>query len=176
MQEAEVSLRVALYYIANALTDESVLVSIDGAHIKTGNTLHFDVTSFLAEQGCRKCAGEQNRWQGEYEVSGSLCRLIITSASGIGDVNIRLKSGVRLLVESKKGRVNKSSLEYPLMREAIGQLMTNNTIDRNTVPVVAVPYTKKSFDLASRWSGYELIKTIGIRFFLVTETGDITIV
>lgn len=33
MQEAEVSLRVALYYIQNKLTNKDVTVSIDGAHV-----------------------------------------------------------------------------------------------------------------------------------------------
>ncbi len=39
MQEAEVSLRVALYYIRNGLTEKDVTVSIDGAHIKTGDVV-----------------------------------------------------------------------------------------------------------------------------------------
>ncbi len=39
MQEAEVSLRIALYYIRNKKTDRGVKVSIDGAHIKTGNSI-----------------------------------------------------------------------------------------------------------------------------------------
>jgi len=34
MTEAEVILRIALYYLKNHLTDEDVYVSIDGAHVK----------------------------------------------------------------------------------------------------------------------------------------------
>ena len=50
--------------------------------------------------------------------------IIITSEAGIGDVNVQLLDGKKLYVESKKGKENKSGQEYPLMREAIGQLMT----------------------------------------------------
>ena len=53
MKEAEVSIRVALYYIRNSITKENVQISIDGAHIKTKNTVHFDIFGFLKENGCR---------------------------------------------------------------------------------------------------------------------------
>ena len=43
MTEAEVILRLAMYYIKNGLTQEHVTVSIDGAHVKTGNTVHFEI-------------------------------------------------------------------------------------------------------------------------------------
>ena len=43
-----------LYYLKNHLTDEDIYVSIDGAHVKTGNTVHFDIWSFLKENGCIK--------------------------------------------------------------------------------------------------------------------------
>lgn len=57
MQEAEVSLRVALYYIKNQLTDEDVKVSLDGAHIKTRDTINFDIYGFLNEHLCHKVGG-----------------------------------------------------------------------------------------------------------------------
>ena len=48
MTEPEVSLLIALYYIKNRKTTQKVKVSIDGAHIKTGDTIHFDINSFLS--------------------------------------------------------------------------------------------------------------------------------
>ena len=51
MKEAEVSLRVALHYILEEKTDQDVMVSLDGAHIKTGAQVHFDVPLFLSELG-----------------------------------------------------------------------------------------------------------------------------
>lgn len=47
MTEPEVSLRLAMYYIKNHLTEQDVKVSIDGAHIKTGSILNFDIKRFL---------------------------------------------------------------------------------------------------------------------------------
>ena len=61
------------------------------------------------------------------------------------------------------------------MREAIGQLMTSCFMDENTIPAVAVPYTKKSLELAKRWSKLEQIRKVDIRFILVQETGYDTI-
>jgi hypothetical protein len=168
MQEAEVSLRVALYYINNGLTQDDVKVSLDGAHIKTGDTEHFDIYGFLASHNCRKVSGVIDSWQGIYEVNGYKQRIIISSTPGVGDVNIKTVNGVHLYIESKKGKEkNRSNSEYPLMREAIGQLMTGCQLNENVVPVVAVPYSEKSFELAWRWSQLKQIRLVGIRFMLV---------
>lgn len=59
------------------------------------------------------------------------------------------------------------------MREAIGQLMTSCFMNENTIPAVAVPYTRKSLELAKRWSKLEQIRKVGIRFILVQENGNI---
>ena len=177
MQEAEVSLRVALYYITNHLTDEDVRVSLDGAHIKTGNTIHFDIYAFLDVNGCRKVSGAVDSWQGIYEMDGYRPKIIISSTPGIGDVNITAMDGKKLYVESKKGKEkNRSNFEYPLMREAIGQLMTGCQLSENVIPVVAVPYTEKSYELACRWTQLKQIQMVGIRFMLVRESGNVEIV
>ena len=47
MNEAAVSLYIANYYLKNNLTNEKAFVSIDGANIKTGETIHFDIKHFL---------------------------------------------------------------------------------------------------------------------------------
>ncbi|NBJ95493.1 hypothetical protein [Parablautia muri] len=59
------------------------------------------------------------------------------------------------------------------MREAIGQLMTSSFMNENTIPAVAVPYTKKSLELAERWSKLKQIQKVGIRFILVQENENI---
>lgn len=176
MQEAEIILRVALYHIMNDLTKETVTASIDGAHIKTREQIHFDIWAFLQQNGCIKTDNDYQRWQGEYEVTGYQPHIIITSQSGIGDVNLRLADGSNLYVECKKGKPGKSGQEYPLMREAIGQLMTGCELTDNMIPVVAVPYSEKSFELAGRWQQYSQIKQVGIRFYLVKDDGTIVIV
>ncbi len=84
-----------------------------------------------------------------------------------------LTTGKELYIESKKVRKGKSNHEYPAMREAIGQLMTGCQFSEDKIPIVAVPYTPKSAELAKRWSKLPQIKTVGIRFMLVFENGNI---
>ena len=176
MQEAEVSLRVALYYIKNGLTDKDVVVSLDGAHVKTGDNIHFDIWSFLSKNEFVKYAGDADKWQGDYKIDGYKPHIIISSKPGEGDVLVWLEGGKKLFVESKKSGSSKSGQAYPLMREAIGQLMTGRELTENIVPAVAVPYSEKSVELATRWSKYSQIKQIGIRFVLVKADGDIVMI
>ena len=176
MQQAEVSLRVALHFIMNGITKENVKVSLDGAHIKTGNQVHFDIFKFLSDNQCHKLDLDGNRWQGIYQVQDFDAKLEIVSSPGIGDVNIKLPDGKSLYVESKKGRADKKGQKYPLMREAIGQLMTGVEITESIVPVVAVPFSEKSYELATRGAKLEQIKNVGIKFFLVKEEGKIVVV
>lgn len=174
MQEAEVSLSVALYYIKNQLTKEDVKISLDGAHIKIRNTIYFDIYGFLNKHLCRKVGGTSESWQGVYEVEDYKPKLIISSKPGTGDVNIVSLDGKHIYIESKKGKdKNRSNFEYPLMREAIGQLMTGCQLDEHVIPVVAVPYSEKSYELAHRWSQFKQIKMIGIKFILVHNDGKI---
>ena len=173
MTEPEVSLRLAMYYIKNHLTEQDVKVSIDGAHIKTGKVLHFDIERFLRENNFVKMDEDFGRWQGRYCIKGQRAEIILESIPGYGDVQILLQNGKTLFVESKKSKQGKSGQEYPLMREAIGQLMTSSFMNENTIPAVAVPYTKKSLELAERWSKLKQIQKVGIRFILVQENGNI---
>lgn len=174
MKEAEVSIRTALYYIRNNITKENVRISIDGAHIKTKDTVHFDIWNFLKENGCIKVDENDVRWQGVYKVVGYEPQIEICSQPGIGDVRVILPNNCILNIESKKGNSKKGNAEYPLMREAIGQLMTTQYDDENIIPVVAVPYSAKSYELAKRWREYKKIKDANIHFILVHESGEIS--
>ena len=49
-------------------------------------------------------------------------------------------------------------------------------MNEQTIPAVAVPYTKKSLELAKRWSKLELIQKAGIHFILVQDNGNIVTV
>ena len=112
MTEPEVSLYIALHFIKHALTDEDIHVSIDGAHIKTGSNVWFDITGFLKEHGCSMLDSPGEGWQGEYVVKGYTPHIIITSKPGMGDINIQTMDGKTLLIESKKG--NKKGQESSL--------------------------------------------------------------
>ena len=175
MTEPEVSLRVAMKYVHSGEACKDIIVSIDGAHIKTLNTVHFDIVAFMRENGYLKCDDNQTRWQGEYQKLGFATRIIICSKSGIGDVTIAVNNGKTLYIESKKFKSG-SGGEYPAMREAIGQLMTGCSDDENKIPIVAVPFNSKSFELSKKWSCNERIRNAGIRFMLVHTDGDIDVI
>ena len=175
LKEPEVCLRIAMHYIKKGLTEETVFISLDGAHIKTKDTIHFNVFQFLKENGMEKVDGNLERWQGEYHISGYLPRINISSMPGIGDVNIILPTGKKLRIECKKGKENKSGQEYPLMREAIGQIMTSFELTDDIIPAIAVPFSEKSYALASKWSKYKQIQQLGIKFFLVKKDDIIMI-
>ena len=86
MQEPEVSLRIAMHYIESGKTCADVTVSIDGAHVKTKDVVHFDLTDFMRQSGYMKCDGDNFRWQGTYQADPSLPKIIVSSKPGIGDV------------------------------------------------------------------------------------------
>lgn len=104
MTEAEVILQLAMYYIKNGLTKEHVAVSIDGAHVKIGNTVHFDIFGYLNDVRLMKLDNEPERWQGEYSLPGYDSHIIISSMPGIGDVNIKLIYGGVIYAECKNGK------------------------------------------------------------------------
>lgn len=175
MQEPEVSLRIAMKFIQEHKTYSDITVSIDGAHIKTKGTSHFDIVSFMRINGYEKYPSEEEQWQGIYQTSSDAPHIIISSKPGIGDVSILQPNGTTLFIESKKFRSG-SGGEYPAMREAIGQLMTGCPDRPDVIPVVAVPYSTKSAELAQKWSFNKRIRMAGIRFMLVQEDGSIVFI
>lgn len=174
MLEPEISLWIAISCIRQGRADTDVTVSVDGAHIRTGKKLHFDIAAFLREQGFEKTEGEPGRWQGTYRSARYGPGIRISSQPGIGDVRVALRDGRTLYVESKKIRGGNSG-EYPAMREAVGQLMTGCPEEPGTVPAVAVPLTAKSRELAQRWSAQPRLRREGICFLLVDTQGGLTL-
>jgi hypothetical protein len=123
MSEAEVSLRVAFHLLERDLAASDVEVASDGAQIRTGEVTHFNIAEFLTQNACVP-ASVSDSWQCNYRRKGARYCLRVHSNPGIGDVVAVLRSGHILRVESKKGPLTRSpsSAEYPLLREAIGQL------------------------------------------------------
>lgn len=173
MPEAEVSLRLALYLLKNKVVSTDVSIALDGAQIKTGKNIHFPINEFLLSNNCEKITGQGR--QGVYKVPDSDHAIIIHSIPGKGDVVTKLVSGNGLRVECKKGPLikSKSSQEYPLLREAIGQLMTINEINETDRFAVAVPYSPKFKELTSIWKSTPLIQKIQLKFLLVGRNGDV---
>lgn len=171
MPEAEVSLRLALFLLRNRFVSGDVRVAIDGAQVRIGARVIFDIDAFLAS---RCCAHEGAGWQGSYHVDGTPHRLIVHSTSGEGDVVAKLSDGTQLLVECKRGPVtpSKSSAEYPILREAIGQIMTNAPGSGERI-AVAVPHYGRFVDLAAKWRKSPLVRQAGISLLTVSRDDEV---
>ena len=150
------------------------MVALDGAQIKTGNTIHFHIYEFLQDNNCVRLGSSQG-WQGLYKIDNYEHALKIHSNPGKGDVVTKLFTGNGLRVECKKGPLinSKSSQEYPLLREALGQLLTINEYDENDRLAVAVPNSPKFKDLTSNWRNAPLIHKLTLGFILVSRNGDV---
>jgi len=174
MPEAEVSLRVAFYLLDHNLANSDIDVAIDGAQVKTNGMIHFDIREFLANNKCNAMTRNIS-WQGTYCKSDKGFRIRIHSRPGKGDVVVRLKDGHMLRVESKKGPLSpsKSSVEYSLLREAIGQLMTVEETGENDILAVAVPKSSRFALLTARWRGAPLIRRLGIQLLTVDRDSGV---
>lgn len=174
MAEAEVSMRLALYLLRSGIAAGDIAVSIDGAQVQTNGTIHFRINEFLAESGCTPLG--TGGWQQEYKVAGYKHGIRIHSTPGQGDVVARLVNGQTLRTECKKGPLvqSKSSQEYPLMREALGQLMTTDAVSSEDLLAIAVPRSKKFEELASRWRRAPLIARLGICLLTVSREGEVS--
>lgn len=175
MTEAEVTLRLAMVIIKGGHTDKDISVAIDGAQIKTGTQVHFPIVEFLYSFGWRN-SEKDIHWQCAYRHTAYKSAIVVHSFSGKGDLIAELKNGRILRVESKKGSLvrTKSSQEYPLIREAIGQLMTIETTHPNDLLAVAVPHSEKFVELAEEWRDRPLIKNAGIHIVTVSRDNSVS--
>lgn len=174
MPEAEVSLRLAFFLIQNGLTSDDVEVAIDGAQVKTAEKVHFQIKEFLISEGWQK-AKPFDSWQGDYTNPRFQQKVCIHSMPGKGDVVANLSSGKRLRVESKKGPLakRKGSREYPLLREALGQILTVDEVAGNDLFAVAVPNSPKFEELADRWRKSPLVKKCAIMILTVGRNNNV---
>jgi hypothetical protein len=161
--------------IATGKTKSEVTVSIDGAHVKMGDKVHFELVPFLASLGWLT-DDIAPRWQATYRSQVHSASIRIHSQSGQGDVVANLHDGTVFFAESKGGPLtrSKSSDEYPILREAMGQLLTLDSVSHNPALAVAVPHSTKFEALATRWRAAPLIVRTGIRILTVAPTGEVT--
>lgn len=174
MPEAEVTLRLAIAIIEKGHAIAPVVVAIDGAQVKTRATVHFPIVEFLNDQGW--FGNEQaSKWQCTYKNENYAQSIVVHSSSGEGDLVAQIKNGRTLRVESKKGPLSRSrsSQEYPLIREAIGQLMTIEKVNSDDVLAVAVPHSEQFSGLAAKWRSRPLMKNAGIHIATVDRNNTI---
>jgi hypothetical protein len=174
MPEAEVSLRLAFWLLHRNVAKGLIEVAIDGAQVQVLDTVHFDLAGFMGRCGWVK-RGAGSAWQCEWFNSAKSSTIRIHSSPGRGDVVARLSSGHTLRAECKKGPLerSKSSQEYPLLREALGQLLTVGEVADSDLLAVAVPHSPKFQELAERWRRAPLIARFGIHILTVDQAGGV---
>lgn len=174
MPEAEVSLRLAFCLLNRGIVDSDIEVAIEGAQVRTKKTVHFPIEDFMASHGWSIYGGSQ-AWQGRYRHPEHQYGIVIHSNPGRGDVVATLTDGKTLRAESKKGPLikTKASREYPLIREALGQLMTVEQVGNNDILAVVVPSSDKFTELARRWRKAPLISRFGIRIVTVDRNNQV---
>jgi len=173
MPETEVSLGLALWLVEHGLVSGVVEIAIDGAQVRTGNQEHSNPRDFLARSGWNPNGGIGG-WQGEYRSANRDAALRLHSTPGIGDVVATYSCGMRLRVECKKGPLLRSqnSVEYRLLREALGQMLTVDNIDSSDVLAVAVPHGERFAELAKSW-GPRVHARSSIHILTVDPKGEI---
>lgn len=171
MPEAEVTLRTAFALLATGNVASDVSVAIDGAQVKIGAAVHFEISEFLAINGW-SCTQLAQGWRGRYTHPAHVHGVIVHSASGCGDVVATLQDGRTVRAESKKGPLvdSASSAEYPLLREALGQLMTIGEQASSDLLAVVVPESRKFRDLANKWRRAPLIAKLGIQIWTISRS------
>ena len=173
MAEAEVSLRLAFHLIDGKHSEGPVVVAIDGASVKCHGREIFPVAAFLISNGWSRIDGDETEWKGLWcNTNGK--QIEVHAKSGVGDVVATLRDGRRLRAEAKKGPLIKreGSKEYPLIREAIGQLMTASSANPDDLPIVLVPSSAKFNQLASDWNQLPLMQAAGIRIVTIDRNNQ----
>ncbi len=169
MPEAEVSLRLAFFLLEQGLASSSIDVGIDQAQVRTKAGEIFPIEIFLEHCGWTLAQEGADTWRGTYSHRDFDHRLRLHSKPGVGDVACQLHKGGRLRAECKKGTLvrSKSSSEYPLLRGALGQLLTIEDLTLEDKLAIAVPASEKFNELAAQWRRAPLISKIPIKILTI---------
>jgi len=175
MPEAEVALRLAEFILSLPGSGAMASVAIDGASIKVGDAIVFDIGRFMAGTGWEQIKQPQigrNAWTGAYRRGDKTIR--VHSRSGEGDV-VATVEGRRIIAECKKGPLVRKagSPEYPLLTTALGQALLFD-VSADDVVIAAVPDTPVFRRLAEAWRERPLVRRAGIRIALVARNGAVS--
>ena len=150
------------------------VVGIDRASVKCHGRVIFPVAAFLISNGWRRIDGDETGWKGIWRNADGK-QIEVHAKSGVGDVVATLRDGRRLRAEAKKGPLIKKegSKEYPLIREAIGQLMTASRANPDDLPIVLVPSSEKFNQLATDWNQLPLMQAAGIKIVTIDRSNQL---
>jgi hypothetical protein len=172
MPEAEVALRLAGFILSLPGSGAMASVAIDGASIKVGDTVTFDIGHFMFHTGWKPIKEPQvsrHAWTGTYRRNDKTIR--VHSRPGEGDV-VATVDGRRIIAECTKGPLVRKvgSPEYPLLKTALGQALLFE-VSADDIVVAAVPDTPGFRKLAETWRSRPLVRRAGIRIALVARDG-----
>jgi hypothetical protein len=175
MPEAEVALRLAEFILSLPGSGAMASVAIDGASIKVGDAVIFDIGRFMIGTGWEQIKEPQvgrNVWTGAYRRGDKTIR--VHSRSGEGDV-VATVDGRRIVAECKKGPLVRKpgSPEYPLLTAALGQALLFE-VSAGDIVVAAVPDTPVFRKLAETWRIRPLVRRAGVRIAVVARDGAVS--
>lgn len=175
MSEAEVALRLAAFILSLPGSGAMASVTIDGARIKVGDLLVFDIGRFMAGTGWEQTKKPQvgrNAWTGTYRRGDKTIR--VHSRLGEGNV-VATIDGQRVVAQCIKGPLARKPgrAEHSLLTTALGEALLFD-ISGDDIVVVAVPDTPVFRMLAETWQRRPLVRRAGIRIVLVARDGAVS--
>ena len=175
MPEAEVALRLAEFILSLPASGAMASVAIDGASIKVGDAVVFDIGRFMATTGWQPVKEAQvgrNAWTGAYRRGDKTIR--VHSRPGESNV-VAAIDGRRIIAQCSKGPLARKPgrAEQSLLTTALAEALLFD-IAAEDIVVAAVPDTPVFHTLAESWRTRPLVKRAGIRIALVTRDGAVS--
>jgi hypothetical protein len=175
MSEAEVALRLADFILSLPHSGAMASVAIDGASIKVGDVIVFDIGRFVAGIGWEQTREPQfgrNARTGAYRRGDKTIR--VHSRPSEGDV-VATIDGRRIVARCEKGSLVRKpgSPEYALLTAALGQALLFD-VSADDIVVAAVPDTPIFRKLAEIRRSRPLVRRADIRIALVARDGAVS--
>ncbi|WP_210345906.1 hypothetical protein [Microvirga soli] len=175
MSEAEVVLRLAAFILSLTGSGAMASVAINGARIKAGDLLVFDIGRFMAGTGWEQTKKPQvgrNAWTGTYSRGDKTIR--VHSRPGEGNVVATIDNR-RIVAQCTKGPLARKPgrAEHSLLTTALGEALLFD-IGGDDIVVAAVPDAPVFRMLAETWRRRPLVRRAGIRIALVARDGAVS--
>ncbi len=175
MSEAEVVLRLAAFILSLTGSGAMASVAIDGASIRVGGGVIFDIGRFMAGTGWEQTKKPQvgrNAWTGTYRRGDKTIR--VHSRPGEGNVVATIDNR-RIVAQCTKGPLVRKPgrAEHSLLTTALGEALLFD-IGGDDIVVAAVPDTPVFRVLAETWRRRPLVRRAGIRIALVARDGAVS--
>lgn len=172
--QTEVSLRLAMYLLAQGKTKGDVHVALTGNELTRRSQPQFPVRQFLAERGFARYSHDEG-WSGAYKTSSGTFALHVGDDQSAPDVVATLTTGRRLIAHVSRGLIKstRSPAEHKLLRSAIARAVTCDIAETYDIIAAAVPRSKRFRELAVRWRGAEGVARANVLILTVDRAGTV---